>query len=86
VTSTSTGHVQIPTGLGRVHHHHPSPSTEATSSFSSSLKTMSTPSKVTRSRFEYEEGGQLAYLDFETVVAGSPSFIQKFRPLSVEKV
>jgi hypothetical protein len=27
---------------------------------------MSTPGKVTRSRFEYEEGGQLAYLDFET--------------------
>jgi hypothetical protein len=27
---------------------------------------MSKPAKVTRSRFEYEEEGQLAWLDFET--------------------
>jgi predicted GNAT family acetyltransferase len=27
---------------------------------------MSTPNKVTPSRFEYEEDGKLAYLDFET--------------------
>jgi predicted GNAT family acetyltransferase len=27
---------------------------------------MSTPTKVTRSRFEYEESGHVAYLEFET--------------------
>lgn len=27
---------------------------------------MTTPSKVTRRRFEYEEAGHLAYLEFET--------------------
>ncbi|HMG01830.1 MAG TPA: GNAT family N-acetyltransferase [Edaphobacter sp.] len=27
---------------------------------------MSTPSRVTRSRFEYEEGAHLAWLEFET--------------------
>jgi hypothetical protein len=31
---------------------------------------MTTPTKVTRSRFEYEESGHVAYLEFETDARG----------------